>query len=1170
MAAADYNSVVQQLYVAYFGRPADPVGLANFTGQLNAIGAPTDITALNAAYNTNSTVKALVDQFGTSAESAALYTGSTAAFVNAIYSNVLNRTADLEGLLFWSAAIDNGSLSRGKAAMAIMQGALANTSTQGLVDAAVVNNKITVAANFTTALDTTAEVLAYSGNDAAASARSMLQTVTNTTDTTAFQATVTSTITAIGNIVVPGTTYTLTTGLDTVTGSAGNDTINASTNNTWSAFDNIDGGNGTDTMTVLTSDTAAPGGIILKNVETLNINTSGAGYTIDSTGYTGLTKLQVVDTTAGAVSVTAAATTDVTANATGQATNNIAVVGGKAVSVSATGTTTGTITVGATTAAKGAVTIVDTGSAASAAAVGAISVTGGTTVSITQTTTNSTAINANGANGTATGSAVTVTGTADTTSVTVKESAPVTAVAGVAAVTESADVQFGSMTAGQTFVLGGLTFTSTGATTAAQAAAAFASVANGGVGTSAFGTFTGTLTGWSTAAVSNTDHVVFTSATANSNVADLANTGAGAALGAGGIVVTQGAAFVQGVMGVAAGNVTITDANSASTTAAGTITSVSLENFGAATANSGALNTVTLAGKGASFTQTNGALTTATVTAEALNLNGVTTTGAVTLGAVPKTVNIVSGTAANSLNSLSATGATAVNISGDKALTLTSHAFDAAAVITSTSTGAVTISDALAAGQKYVGGAGVDTITLGASGTTAITTGAGNDIVTYAGVMGTGGSVDAGDGTDTIVMTAGQAVTATGSTAFAATVANFEVLKLSAATGGATAINMANADGMNSLDTNGVTVGALTVTNAAADFTLTQRAALAFASSVALATDTGASDNVNLAYTAADGFTSGAALTIANVESLKITTTDADTTAQTAVIVTPITAAAATTVTVAGNMGVSLIGGMTQTTLTSLDASGLTASGAFGGLTWTSGALAAAATVKGGAAGTNTIDFSAATKAVTYTGGSGADTLNFASANAQANVITLGDGANTVNGGTNATGNNTITGGSGVDTILVANGNNTITAGAGNDLITVGSGANVVSLGAGNDTLTLGATNTSSAIFTTVTDIAAGDVINNGALTAFANATGKLGAALTSGVNDYQTFLNNAAGKGAGVVSWFQFGGDTYLVEDVNAGGSFVAGNDIVVKLTGLIDLSNSTLVNGGHALTIV
>ena len=942
--------------------------------------------------------------------------------------------------------------------------------------------------------------------------------------------------------------------MDTKVGTSGNDTFDGGVVNTFSAFDNLDGGAGTDTLTVQDSTGVIPGGAVVKNIETINIYTSAAGYVADTTAFTGLTSLTVNDSAqvAGAI----------TLNSSG------------AVTVTALGATAAgaTISVGATTSPTGAVTVAQTLNGTGNTTGGGITVKGGTVVNITENLTQATIT------ATTTAGLTTVTGTAATTGVTVTQSAPVI-LAAAAGSTETASAAFNAaaMAAGDTMTFAGLTLTATGAVTAAQAAAGFASLLNGATAGNAVanGTWSGILTGWSSGVVGAGPAIIFTSATADKNVTDLTTivTGAGGVVAAV-ITETDGVNAVTAAAGITNGNVVITDVNSASLTAAGVITSVNLNNFAAATANSGALATVTLAGKGTSFTQTNGALTTATVTTEQLNLNGVTTTGAVALGSVPTTVNLVSGTATNTLNSLTGSGIATLNISGDKDLVISAHTLKTTTAINSTSTGAVTFTGALLAGQSYAGGAGVDTITLTVGGTKAITTGAGNDVVTYAGVMGTGGSVNAGDGTaDTISMTTALAIAATGTNLFAATVSNFEVLSLSDVTGGAAAINMANAStGVNTLSILGVTGGAaLTVTNAAANFTLEERGAITFASSVALATDTGGADVVNLTFKANDGFVNTAALTVANVETINITTTDGDALAQTMAITTPITATSATSVVIAGNIGVNLLGGMAHTALTSLDASGLTGTGVFGGLTWLAGALTANATVKGSAAGYNTIDFSASTKVVTYTGGTGADVINFANANTKANIITLGDGLNIVNGGTNANGNNTITGGAGVDTILVGTGNNIISGGAGADLITVGSGANSVSLGLGADTLTLAAANTSSAIFTTISDIGATDIISNGALLVFAGVVGgKMGAALTSGVDDYQTFLNNACSKGAGVVSWFQTGGNTYVVEDINAAVTYTAASDVIVKLTGLVDLTNSTLATGGHTITIV
>ena len=53
MAAIDYAGVVQQLYVTYFGRPADYFGLQNFEAQLAALKAPTNLSDLSAAVQAN-------------------------------------------------------------------------------------------------------------------------------------------------------------------------------------------------------------------------------------------------------------------------------------------------------------------------------------------------------------------------------------------------------------------------------------------------------------------------------------------------------------------------------------------------------------------------------------------------------------------------------------------------------------------------------------------------------------------------------------------------------------------------------------------------------------------------------------------------------------------------------------------------------------------------------------------------------------------------------------------------------------------------------------------------------------------------------------------------------------------------------------------------------------
>lgn len=192
--SADYHTAVQQLYVAYFGRPADPTGLSNFAAELDAAHAPNDIQLLNAAYNSDPRIRSLIDSFGFSSESRALYTGDTASFITAIYLNVLNRMPAAEGLDFWVSAIDQRGLSRGAASFSIMAGALANASPQGRLDALLINRRIAAATGFTASLSSESLVNAYRGSIAAALARNMLSTIVESSDMPAIQSAIDSTL----------------------------------------------------------------------------------------------------------------------------------------------------------------------------------------------------------------------------------------------------------------------------------------------------------------------------------------------------------------------------------------------------------------------------------------------------------------------------------------------------------------------------------------------------------------------------------------------------------------------------------------------------------------------------------------------------------------------------------------------------------------------------------------------------------------------------------------------------------------------------------------------------------------------------------------------------------------------------------------------------------------
>lgn|GEM_PF-2694624 len=180
--AASYQNVTQELYLAYFGRPADPTGLTNVEAKLLAAGAPTDAAGLAAAYSTNAAVKSLVDSFATSKEAETLYSStSTSQFVDDVYQYLFGRQPAVAGLTYWSTAISSGSLNQAAAALAIMGGASTNMSDQGKTDAQTVTNRLSFATNFTAQLTTQNLASTYSGSNAAAELRSYVATITATT-----------------------------------------------------------------------------------------------------------------------------------------------------------------------------------------------------------------------------------------------------------------------------------------------------------------------------------------------------------------------------------------------------------------------------------------------------------------------------------------------------------------------------------------------------------------------------------------------------------------------------------------------------------------------------------------------------------------------------------------------------------------------------------------------------------------------------------------------------------------------------------------------------------------------------------------------------------------------------------------------------------------------------
>lgn len=347
MSASSYSAAVQELYVTYFGRPADGLALINFDAALAAANAPTDVAMLSQAYNTDATIKALIDSFGTSAESVALYgkigsdLASAQAFVTSVFEHVLNRAPASAGLAFWSNAIVSGSLSPGNAALSIAAGAQTNTTTQGLIDAHTLANKISVATEFTADVSDANGLAAYSGAAAAAAARALLSAVTSTTVLSAYLPEIEQVVS-----ILSGGTVNLTAGIDNLTGSNSNTIFNAILDNaaglaaggdaaTLNAGDVITGGTGANTLNItdegLGSNLAIPPGATLTGITSLTVSSTENIGTQDFSHWTGLTSVNISKST-GTANVTVAGTTSIAVNDTGTA-GTVTTNGGSSVTV---------------------------------------------------------------------------------------------------------------------------------------------------------------------------------------------------------------------------------------------------------------------------------------------------------------------------------------------------------------------------------------------------------------------------------------------------------------------------------------------------------------------------------------------------------------------------------------------------------------------------------------------------------------------------------------------------------------------------------------------------------------------------------------------------------------------------------------------------------------------
>jgi len=285
------STQLQELYVAYFGRPADPTGLDYWTEK------GTSRKSFAASMYAQNEFKGV---FGGS---------SVSAQVNQLYKNLFDREADVGGLLYWTKQIDLGKLELAEIAVHLIHAAQNNEGSES--DKLALANRTAAAESYTAEIrKTTQGVLAYQAESTdpwvagsnITEAKTYLSGINGETESTeeGIAASVAS-ITAAGapSSTTAGKTYTLTASTDTFTGDSGADTFTGTlgTDATLNSGDTLDGSTGEDTVRISSSGAAAvtAGGFKFTGIETVSVtgalNTITNDTTLNLASSSGFTKI---------------------------------------------------------------------------------------------------------------------------------------------------------------------------------------------------------------------------------------------------------------------------------------------------------------------------------------------------------------------------------------------------------------------------------------------------------------------------------------------------------------------------------------------------------------------------------------------------------------------------------------------------------------------------------------------------------------------------------------------------------------------------------------------------------------------------------------------------------------------------------------------------------------
>lgn len=340
MAVVTTQQSVAALYTAIFNRAPDQAGLNYWTAQINGGASFATVAAGFAQHEVFTTgIGAL----------------SNAAYVTALYTNILGSAGDTAGIAYWTARLAAGE-TKAAVVAAFVQGSLtidiaalqaagsltAADAAAALVRQQTLTNKADVGIYFANTLGANSNlnpatvVTSKAGLLADPAYQASVAVIANVTNTAATVQTAKDNIAVAAGSTNPvqsllgnggGLVFTLTAQADSLSPNsavaaskttANNDTIRAVAAGDLGTADFIDGGAGNDTLVV-----SALGAVaiipVIQNVETINVTANDAAGSLDLSASTGYTTLTAVASTqlATFAGVKVGTTVGVTDSATG-------------------------------------------------------------------------------------------------------------------------------------------------------------------------------------------------------------------------------------------------------------------------------------------------------------------------------------------------------------------------------------------------------------------------------------------------------------------------------------------------------------------------------------------------------------------------------------------------------------------------------------------------------------------------------------------------------------------------------------------------------------------------------------------------------------------------------------------------------------------------------------